>query len=267
MKVLTADDEFFALSSIGHAVLQVMPDAELRSFSFSEDALKEITVNGYAPDVAFLDIKMPGISGLEMAKRIRETSPHTNIIFVTAYSDYALDAYPLRPSGYLMKPVTAEKIRTELANLRFPPDEEKTHNVIRIQCFGNFEVFADGEPINFKYSKTKELLAYMIDRRGAACNTAELCAVLWEDRPDSTELHTYLRKLISDLKHSLSDAGAGDVFIKSRNRFAVSTDKVDCDYYRLLRREVEAINTYTGEYMTQYSWADMTLGTLENTPE
>ena len=202
-------------------------------------------------------------SVLEMAKRIRESSPHTNIVFVTAYSDYALDALALHPSGYLMKPASAEKVRVELDNLRFPPQRQPECR-IRAQCFGNFEIFADEKPMSFQYQKSKELMAYLVDRRGAACNTAELCAVLWEGKPDTAELHKYLRKLLSDLSHSLTAVGAEEVLIKRRNSFAVAAEKIDCDYYRLLNRDVSAINTYTGEYMTQYSWAEMTLGSLKN---
>lgn len=264
MKFLTVDDESYALQITDQAVREAMPDAELRSFTRALEALAEIVENGYRPDVAFLDIKMPGMSGLEMAKRIREASPRTNVVFVTAYSDYALDALALHTSGYMMKPATAEKIQNELDNLRFPT-ERKQERSLRVQCFGNFEVFAKGGPVSFTYQKTKELLAYLIDRRGSAANTAELCAVLWEDRPDSPEQRKYLRRLLSDLSHSLAAVDAGDVLAKRRNSFAVAVEKVDCDFYRLLAGDVAAINTYTGEYMTQYGWAEMTLGSLENT--
>ena len=262
MKILTADDEPFALQSIEAAVREALPDAELRGFSQAAAALSEISGNGYYPDVALLDIRMPGINGLEMAKRIKEMSPHTNIIFVTAYNDYALDAFALHPSGYLMKPVTAEKVKLEIENLRYPVRHKPTSR-IRVQCFGNFEVFADGKVVNYTYQKTKELLAYLIDRRGAACNTAELCAVLWEEKPDSPELRKYLRKLLADLSHSLAAVDAEDIFAKTRNQFAIVPDKLDCDYYEMLANDINAINTYSGEYMAQYSWAEMTLGSIE----
>jgi two-component system LytT family response regulator len=263
MRILTADDETAALNILNRAVLEAEPGAELRSFSLAREAVREVSENGWQPDAAFLDIKMPGMSGLEMATAIREASPRTNIVFVTAFSDYALDALSLHPSGYVMKPATAEKIRVELDNLRFPPAPAPARR-LRVQCFGNFEVFADGRPLELYYSKSKELLAYLVDRRGAACNTGELCAVLWEDEPDSPVVRKRLRKLLSDLTHSLEAAGAGDVFLKRRNSFAVAPEKLDCDYYGLLNRDLAAINTYTGEYMSQYSWAEMTLGTLES---
>ncbi|WP_458862741.1 response regulator [Acidaminobacterium chupaoyuni] len=262
MTILAVDDESAALSILDRAILETLPDAKLQSFSLASEALCEVEVHGARPDVAFLDIKMPGVGGLEMAKRIKEASPRTNIVFVTAYTDYALDALALHPSGYLMKPATAEKVKIELENLRYPVKRKPTSR-IRIQCFGNFEIFADGRPVNFTYYKSKELLAYLVDRRGAACNTAELCSVLWEDKPDSAEMRKYLRKLLSDLSHSLSAVSAEDIFAKSRNQFAIVPEKVDCDYYGMLAQDLAAINTYTGEYMTQYSWAEMTLGSIE----
>lgn len=126
MKFLTVDDEQAALDILNRALLEAQPDAELQSFSYISEALAQVQEKDFHPDVAFLDIEMPGMSGLEAAKRIREISPRTNIVFVTAYSDYALDAFPLHPSGYLVKPATAEKVRLELSNLRYPVQPDQT---------------------------------------------------------------------------------------------------------------------------------------------
>jgi two-component SAPR family response regulator len=263
MTVLTVDDESAALNILNRAILEVLPDAEIRSFSTAADALREIQEIGFRPEAAFLDIRLPDATGLEIARRIKESSPHTNLIFVTAYSDYALEATTLHSSGYLLKPATAEKVRSELDNLRYPPQREPGHR-LRIQCFGDFEVFLDNRPLPLHYSKSKELLAYLVDRRGSACNTGELCAVLWPEEPDSMAIHKRLRKVMSDLTHALDAAGQGDALLKRRNSFAVNADCLDCDYYGMLNHNLADINTYTGEYMSQYSWAEMTLGALEN---
>lgn len=202
------------------------------------------------------------MSGLMLAKLVRDASPKTNIIFVTAYSEYALDALALQPSGYLIKPPTRESIFTELENLRFPVAQaEDPARRLRAQYFGNFEVYADGSPLHFEFSRTKELFAYLVDRRGAAVNTGELCGILWDD--DGTSRKVQIRKFLADLTHTLEGVGAGDVFVKTRNSFAVAKDKLDCDYYSFLKGDTVAVNSYSGEYMTQYSWAEMTLGSLE----
>jgi len=138
---------------------------------------------------------------------------------------------------------------------------EKPTARLLVQCFGNFEVYADGKPLRFEFSRSKELFAYLVDRRGAAVNTGELCSVLWDE--DSASRKVQLRKHIADLSHTLQDVGAENAFVKARNSFAVARSEVDCDYYRFLNAEVAAVNTYHGEFMAQYSWAEMTLGSLE----
>lgn len=262
MNFFIADDEKASLDILQRAILAVSPDAQIQKFSNGNDVIACLKTSDSRPDVAFLDIEMPGMNGLSLAAKIKELSPMTNIIFVTAYSSYALDAFQLHTSGYLIKPATPEKIRDELNNLRVPTPDKGSH-VLRVQCFGNFEVFANGKPLSFAYSKTKELLAYLIDRNGASCNTGELCAVLWEDKPDSIELRNYLRKLLADLSHTLASVQAEEVFIKRRNQFSVATGQLDCDYYEYLRSG-EASRSYVGEYMTQYSWAEKTLSSLQN---
>jgi len=258
MKILAVDDEPLALRSIEGAILEAYPDALIKSFTMTSEALQELTEKGYRPDAVFLDIEMPDMTGVELAKRVKDICPRTNIIFVTAYSQYAMQAMQERPSGYVLKPATADKIRDEINNLRYPLARDNQAR-LHVQCFGDFEVFSRQIPVAFSYHKTKELFAYLIDRRGAACNTETLCAVLWEDQSDIENQKKYLRKLIADLSHTLEEIGAGDAFIKTRNSFSVSADQIDCDYYRMLKGDTSAINQYTGEYMAQYEWAVMDL--------
>lgn len=259
MRILAADDERLALSALEDAIRKAAPEAEVFPFRRPEELLAFAAENRC--DIAFLDIEMRGMDGVELAKRLKRLYSDINIIFVTGYSQYAGSAFELHASGYLLKPVTSEKIELELSELRRPPTP-KSETLLKVQCFGNFEVLAKGVPLHFERSRTKELLAYLIDRRGAAVNTGELCAVLWEDRPDSQSLRKHLRILLSDLSKTLQEAGAESVFLKHRNSFAVDTKKLDCDYYDYLRDDTGSPGTYNGEYMSQYSWAEMTLGRI-----
>ena len=135
-----------------------------------------------------------------------------------------------------------------MEGLRYPVKLKST-KVIQVKCFGNFEVFHNGEPLKFAYSKSKELFAYLIDREGAAININELNAILWEEDHKS-----YLRNLISDIQKTLQSVGAGDVFKKRHNECYIDVDKVDCDAYEYHRNNPDAIRIYRGEYMMQYSW-------------
>lgn len=247
MLLLLVDDEELQLTRLKKCVSNVLPEAELLSFTnpikaYDESKDKDI-------DIAFLDIEMPGMNGIKLAKKLKDKNPLINIIFVTAFDNYGLEAMKLHASGYVSKPVNEDKIKEELENLRNPV-ELSSNNKIQVKCFGNFEVFCNGEPIKFSYSKSKEVFAYLIDREGAAININELNAVLWEEDHKS-----YLRNLISDIQKTLKKINASDVFIKRHNECFIDINKVYCDAYEYKKDNPDAINLYRGEYMIQYPWA------------
>lgn len=258
MNILIVDDEKIILKDLREMVSEINPKAKLICCMSSKEALKAMEDNRI--DIALLDVAMPVKNGVELAKELKMLEPKLNIIFITGYSEYAVDAVNLHASGYLLKPVRKSELEEALENLRHPIEYE--NGKIEVHCFGNFDVYMNGKLISFSRSRTKELLAYLIDRRGASANTDEICAVLFEDEAGRELNKHYFRNLISDLKRTLDKNGAKNVLIKTRNSFAVNTDNVECDYYKYLNGEPNALNSYSGEYMMQYSWAEMTNGFL-----
>ncbi len=246
MKILLVDDENLQLMRLENTCKKIMPNEEYFTFTNPKKAYDE-TLNETI-DIAFLDIEMPILTGIQLAKKLKKNNPLINIIFVTAYDNYALDAYNLHASGYVMKPVNEEKIKKEIDGLRYSI-ELKSTKLIQVKCFGNFEVFKDGVPIKFKYQKSKELFAYLVDREGSSANINELNAVLWEEDHKS-----YLRNLIADIQETMRAAGAEDVFIKRHNECFIDPTKMDCDAYEYKHGNPDAIRMYRGEYMMQYSW-------------
>lgn len=259
MKIIAVDDEKLALDVLVGTINEVVTDAEIFGFRQPLDAISFAKKENC--DIAFLDIKMRGMTGLELAKRLKDINGKINIIFVTGYSEYSLDAFRLYASDYLLKPVDTAQVRKSLENLRNPVNAPKAKKV-KIKCFGNFEVFVNNEPLNFNRNKTKELFAYLVDRKGASCSMGEISGKLWEDKPDSVSQRSNLRNLIYDLKNTLAKAGADDVIVKNRNTVRLKPELVDCDYYEFLKGNMSAVNTYQGEYMFQYSWAEMTTAVL-----
>ena len=248
MKVLLVDDEQLQLLRLENACKKVMPDAELFSYTNPLKAAEENATNDI--DLAFLDIEMPGINGIQLAKKLKKNHPSVRIIFVTAYHQYALDAFKVHASGYLSKPVSEDKIKEELKELTHEPIELASKKPIQIKCFGNFEIFHDGQPIKFKRSKSKELIAYLVDREGSAITTSELNAVLWEEDHPS-----YLRNLFGDIQGAFAEIGVEGVFIKRHNECYIDISKVDCDAYEYKKGNPNAVRMYRGEYMVQYPWA------------
>ena len=131
-----------------------------------------------------------------------------------------------------------------------------------MQTFGNFEIFYRGQPVRFRRSRTKELFAYLIDRRGAGSTMGELISILWEGRLDTPSVRSQLRSLIADLRSTLQALGQEGVVIKRRDLIAVDPRQVDCDYYHFLAGDRSPRNLFRGEYMSNYSWAETTLGSL-----
>ena len=261
MILFAVDDEKPALDYLVTVLKETYPQADIYAFSDTQKAIE--TAANIRCDVVFLDIRMNNMSGIELAKSLKDINNEINIVFTTGYPEYSLEAFRIYASDYLLKPVSTEAVKRAMDNLRNPilPKQE---NKLRIQCFGNFEVFSENKPVHFKRAKTKELFAYLIDRKGAACTMGELISILWENSPDTHSQRSNLRNLISDLKKTLADFDAESILIKERNTLAVKCESVICDYYDFLNQIPYAVNGYHGEYMAQYSWPELTLAALEN---
>lgn len=258
MKIMVVDDEELAVESLVKVLRVEQPDAEVVTFVKPLEAFAYLAQN--AVDIAFLDIEMGAFSGIALAKKCKELCPMVNIIFVTGFSQYSMDALRLHVSGYLMKPVRADDLRAELNNLRHPP--QLTDRRVRIQTFGNFEVFVDGTPLRVPRRKCKECLAYLVDRRGAGVDFAQLTSVLWEDRHLDRSAQKNTHKIISDLTKALKDVGVENILVKSHTDIAIDARRVDCDFFSAIAGDAAWMSCFTGEYMTNYSWAEFTLGEL-----
>lgn len=158
------------------------------------------------------------------------------------------------------KHLTEDKISVIILNT--VRENEWKHSLLTIQTFGNFEVFYDGRPVDFSRAKSKELLAYLIDRRGAAVTTAEACSVLWEDKEYNFSLQRQFQTIVSDLIKSLKRHKSDHIIRRKRNCLSVDVSGLECDFYKLLAGDKDAKVQYHGEYMSNYSWAELTAGFL-----
>ena len=257
MIALAVDDERLMLNALSAAV-KASPDIDkLTEFTSCSAALEWAKEN--AADVAFLDISMRGMGGLALAQKLLELHPKTKIVFCTGHSEYAVDAFKIHVSGYLMKPINAEAVQREIDHIKLTAETKK---LLTMRCFGTFEVFADGKPLAFKRSIAKEVLAVLTDRCGSGITLKQICAVIWQDNTDDIKNMNYLRQAFSDLRKTLESVGAEDVLLRAGiHSYSLNTELVDCDYYRFLQCGKPA---FRGEYMKQYSWAEETCALLLN---
>ena len=126
---------------------------------------------------------------------------------------------------------------------------------IVVQTFGNFEIFVDGETLAFHRAKAKELLAYLIDRNGKGVTRSGIFAALWEDGMYDHSRQKYLDVIIRSLRETLREAGIEGILGVKSGFLRVRTEMLDCDLYRFLKNDPEAVNAYRGEYMQEYPWA------------
>ena len=263
MLVFAIDDEPKMLALLHEAIAEAEPDAEIMDFADGEDLLSAMGKGDLRPDVVFSDIELPEINGLALAVEIKKRAPEAKIIFVTGFPKYAAEAFRLHANGYIVKPVSSGRVREELDLLRLPPRESEEKEKLRVQCFGHFEVFWHGEPVVFQRKQSKELLAFLIDREGRACTSEEIAAALWENEEDMKTAGSRIRRILHDLRATLREIGMEDLLIRQRRQLAVRRELLDCDYYRMLAGDVDAVNAFGGTYMMEYSWAELTTGRLQ----
>ena len=250
MRIIAVDDEKIALEALSGAIKSIVTEDEVVSFRYPEDALEYAKENFC--DIAFLDIEMVGMNGVELAEELKKYNSEINIVFCTGYGNYRDAAFDLHASGYLMKPITPEKVKRELENLRRPIFEKKR---LKVQTFGNFEVYIDGKPVTFKYRRTKELLAYLVDRVGAMCTVGEITGIIFEDEGGRED---YFQKLRRDLLSTLEEVGCANAIVHKRGMLGVVVSEIQCDYYDCLGGKKSFSSCYFGEYMSQYSFAEYT---------
>ncbi len=255
MRVIAVDDEPLALKDLIEAIESSEAEVSVRGFSMPKKALSYVERNEVS--VAFLDVELGSMDGLTLAKQLLDRQPDMNIVFVTGHSQYAVDAFSLFASGYILKPAEAHEITKVIQNLRKPLAAEGFTPLV-VRTFGNFEVFSKGEALHFYRSKSKELLAYLILKRGTSCTLRELCAVLFEDKCYDKSLSSQMQTIISSLIRSLEEVGAKELIIRSFNSLSVDTTRIECDYYQLLEGNPQAKSAFMGEFMSNYSWSEST---------
>ena len=275
IRTVIVDDERPALEKL-HKMLAQQEGIEVaETFTSSRKAIPAI--GSIKPDVVFFDIEMPGISGLEATEQILAADPNIDVVFVTAFNQYAIEAFELNALDYLLKPVAEERLqktlrritaRRSMAAVISEPGQFK-----RVLSLGNFEMTnSNSEPVSVSWrtAKTRELFAFFLHHRNIFVTKGRIIETIWpglETERATSRLHT----TIYNLRKILKEKACGDVLQYVNNSYILKTENLYFDVeefqqivcsrqnskevaVHLLKRAVEL---YRGDYLQEeyYEWA------------
>jgi two-component system, LytTR family, response regulator len=275
MNVLIVEDEKVILDEIADYVCEFDASFQIRTHC---DPLEALAMSYDDVDVALLDIHMPGISGLDLAKRLQDTQKDIKIIFITAYNHYGPEAFELEASDYLLKPVRKERLFRSLQRIAVPADRrtvpESTHPNnyrTRIQAFGSLSVLCANEPLRWKRSKSGELFAYLLTHLDQPINKYQLCNDLWPDM-DSDKALVHLQTVTYQLRKSLTPISREEIkieFINNHYRMIIGPTYYDVLHFdkafelgmapgipkeTAVKHLQEAIRIYRGSFLSYEGW-------------
>lgn len=262
MKVIYVDDERPALETFRSKAKDLPEIESLCLFSDVDEALGYTEDNKI--DVAFLDIEMPDMSGIMLAKKLKEKDRNIRLFFMTAFEQYALDAFGVKALGYIMKPYTKAEIKDALETAALMRSRPKKK--VEIETIPNFSVCINGNRLALG-GKKQELLALLIDRGDVGLTTGEAIACLWEERPSDEKTQTLYRVTFHQLMNELKKNGIEDIIGSDEKGKYIVKDMVECDLYHILDGESEGLKSYDGYYLKEYSWSEVRNGQLNRLKE
>lgn len=230
IRIAAVDDEMHVLERFERMVSEVKELELCGLFETGEQLLSY--VKEHPLDAVFVDIEMPGINGLQLSEKILDLNENMDIVFVTAFNQYAVEAFELQAMDYIMKPLTEERLGKTIKRLL------KTQNTVGrsgkpfIQCFGGFEVFLRGEALTWKNSKAKEILAFLVHKEGVPINWEKISDAVWPDY-NSEKAQTNFHATTYLLRKRLAEAGLAQILESGRGNYRVLKALVNCDLYQL----------------------------------
>ncbi|HBV99417.1 MAG: hypothetical protein JL50_13210 [Peptococcaceae bacterium BICA1-7] len=271
LRAVLIDDERPALRGLEH-LLKDYPMIEIAGmFTNPLEAIKKIA--GINPQMVFLDINMPQLQGIDAASKILDLCPDTDIIFITAHDQYAIEAFELHALDYVLKPISKDRFEKTLQRVT------KKNGIIRqsleknlaIKCFGRFQVgWAGEEPIKWRTEKTKELFAFLLHHQGQEVSRDEILDHIWPEIEVEKAVHQlhngiyYIRKTLEEYGIERSLAGIS-------GNYCLRLGAVALDIW-LFREHITVVKNnpqikgfeavaelYTGEYLegSDWPWADL----------
>ena len=255
MRLIYVDSDTEAREKFERISAEIPGIETVSYFSKGSDALEFIRKN--EADIVFMGIEMSEINGISLAKQIEKIRQDLHIVFITAHSTYAMQAFEVAADGYLLKSYGKEDLKNQIEKIQ-RKFHMKEQPYIYFQTLPRFELFVNRKLVPITKKKVKELLALLVDYAGSSLTSEQAIDFLWEDRLIDEGTKALLRMTAKRLRDVLAQAGIDYILIEENGVRAIDIRCVDSDYYQILNGNEEAMKKYHGEYMMEYSWAENT---------
>ena len=230
MKAILVDDERLLLKDLAQLLAAYRDVDVVEQFTAPLSALEYVRGSA-AVDVAFLDINMPDINGLHLAEQLLEVCPSLEIVFITAYDEYAIKAFEINAFDYLLKPVEEQRLEKTIIKLRQAVTANKAlieKTTLRVQFFGRFELLINGNSIRWRSRKAQEFVAFLISRPSKSAQKHVICEALYPDVEEKSALIN-IQSTASRARQSLADSGGGIKIIYNNDAYQLVMDNFSSD--------------------------------------
>lgn len=259
IKTILVDDELWAMRHFE----QEMEERDMDLVGIFDQSPQALCYAQTHPvDCALLDIRMPGIDGITLGKRLKEIHKDIIIIYISAFEKYLRDAmFSVKADYFVLKPYRVEEVAALFDRVHYLSARLRKRVVVR--TFGDFDVFIDGKFVEFTNQKAKELFALCIDKEGGEVTMKKAVDLLWEDRSYDERVKCLYRKSVIYLKNLFRQYQINDVFVSARGSCHVNKQEVKCDFFEVMDGKDIKDSLFDGRYMTNYSWGEETCGMLD----
>lgn len=233
----------------------------------------------HQPQVVFLDINMPQLQGIDAASKILDKSPDTEIVFVTAYEQYAIDAFEVHALDYILKPIDPARLKKTIERMmqRQWPEKPPVSQKLMIQTLGKFRIAWENQtPLKWRTEKTKELFLLLLHNKNRNMTKEDMLETLWPEQ-DPEKVVNQLYNGIYYIRKALKEYGIDRSMITIDSSYMLKLGGVVTDMdqfvgpaknYRNLSVDqlLDLETSYSGDYLEgeDYQWADLERDSLLN---
>lgn len=245
INVLIIDDEKLAIDNLKYHLSKFTKLNIIGGFTDVDEFMKCLQEEDI--QLVFMDIEMPEINGLELAEKVYNNYPNIEIVFATAYNQYAVKAFELNAIDYILKPISRKRLETTIERITEKIPLQNKEKKVSIHCLGGFDIYIDDELIPLKLSKAKEVLCYLINKMGRSVGWMSIADDVWPDVFDDKKLMNNFHVASFSLRNFLKENGINDIFDYSRNLYRIDPTKFECDLFKLhdVYREFKETNKIT----------------------